>query len=535
MGMWSDVREAAGFGPSRGVALERAQSQADATLNEARTFVSEGAGALMARLSMAIEDRGWIKVEGFDNTEGRLTFDAIQAAAANATALALGNPIMARAVAAQYGYVWGDEVRFSGLGRLEKSPSIRDNLTDTTAQEQLEFDKATAGNVFLFVGDDKTVQRIPFKEITGAVYNPERSDEVWYYLREWQVVVEGNTARGNARTRTERRLYRNSRWDSPREWDLDPVYGYDPAEDDELAAAEMVVGYQPRVIDGIPVETRGVMYHAAVKRQTGGVWGVSELLSGIFYATEHKELVEAGDSVWRAQSQYAVQVKSKTRKALEAVAAEIAGPAPDDPATGKPMQYGGTFGATADVEMQLMQKIGAGIDFGSFDPIANLASIGTGIPVNVVLGKEEPNTTLPFTTKRTMVAHQKFWRDFYRDVFELLGKPGAKVFFPKIDPDPTFRQLQTIAGAAATKTVSPKETRELIRETLGKTEWSEEVPDPEDWEGFSGATNAPGSTEVTDDADGPITGGQGQTGQVGKLSDGDHSLRDQGQQAHTQD
>lgn len=529
MGMWSDVREAAGLGPSRAVAVERLQARAEATLTEARTYVAEGGASMMARLSNALDERGWIKVDGFEQDHDRLSVEAIRAAAQNATALGLGNPIMARAVQAQYGYVWGGGVRFSGLGRLEKSPSIRANLTDTDAQQQLEFDKATTGNVFVFIGDDKTVQRIPFHQITGVVTNPIRSDEVFYYLREWEVVVDGTPGQPNARTRKIKRLYRASSWTAPREWDYDQRV-VDAGED----GGEIVIVSTPRVIDDVEIDTSGVLYHKAWHRQTGGVWGISELLSGIFYATEHKELIEAGDSVWRAQSQYAVQVKAKTRRGLEAVAASIAGPAPTDPATDKPMQYGNTLGTGADVEMQLMQKIGAGIDFGSFEPIANLASIGTGIPVAIVLGKEEPNTTLPFTTKQTMQNHARGWRDFYRDVFELLGKPSARAEFPKIDPDPTFRQMQTIAGVVSTKLVAPKEGRELIRETLGKYDWPEDLPDPEDWAEFNASANPIGSTEVTGQGDGPITGGQGQTGQVGKLSDGDHSLRDQGQQAHTQ-
>lgn len=529
MGMWSDVREAAGFGPTRAVVAERLHVEAEAKMIEAQRFVSEGAGALMARLSMAVEDRGWIKVEGFDQEHNRLTFKAIQTAAQNATALGLGNPIMSRAVQAQYGYVWGGGVRFSGLGRLEKSPTVRATLTDTDAQAQLEFDKATTGNIFVLIGDDKTVTRVPFDQITGVVTNPRDDAEVYYYLREWEVVVDGVPGQPNARRQKIKRLYRASSWQAPREFDLEPVVEQG-AEDD----AEIIVSYRPRVIDGVPIETGGVLYHKAWHRQTGGIWGIPELLSGIFYATEHKELVEAGDAVWRAQSQYAVQVKGKTRKALESVAAEIAGPAPVDPATGKPMQYGNTLGSGADIEMQLMQKIGAGIDFSSFEPIANLASIGTGIPVDIVLGKEKPDTTLPFTTKQTMQNHMAGWRDFYRDVFELLGKPSGKAFFPKIDPDPTFRQMQTIAGVRALGVHTPDQITELVNETLGRTEWSNTAADADAWADRAAVTANAGSTEVSGNEDGPITGGQGQTGRVGKLSDGDHSLRDQGQQAHTQ-
>jgi len=526
MSIMSVFRESLGLGSDSITEAKRVYDGAAALRQESYTYVNEGMSQMMS-LSLALEERGWLPAGGFRREGGvSLSFDAIQAASASARALAIGNPVMARAVEARSSFVWGQGVKITGLGRLEKSKSVRRALLDADAQERLDFEKATTGNVLVLVNDDKTVELIPFHEITGAVYNPEKASEIWYFHRRWEVVTT-NYDTGREETRVERMLYRNYDYEASREIDRDVDYAQ--GEDGIYYAS-----YTPRSIAGVPIYQDGVVRHIASHRIEGSAWGIPDALAGIFYATEHKELIEAADSVFRAQSQYAITWKSKTKKALEQVAATVAGPAPIDPNTGKPMQYGQSMGFSSDVEMQLMQKIGAGIDFNNFDAIANLASVSLGLPVDIVLGKEERNTTLPFTTKASMRKQQRIWRDAIRDIGELLGKTSVKAFFPKIDPDPAFRQMQTITGIAALKLHSPDQIVELVNEMLEKDEWEDKAVDVEDWADRTMATANPGSTEVTND-DGPITGGQGQTGKVGKLSDGDHSLRDQGQQEHTQD
>lgn len=530
MSMWTVVSESLGFGTSVETEARSSFEQARSLRSDAFSYVSEGM-AKMAELSIALEDRGWLKMDGFAReSNGALTFQAVKAAAERARALATGNPVMRRAVQARHAYVWGEGVKITGLGRVEKNKKNRRNLLDEAAMERLDFTKAVDGNVFILVNDDdKTVEIIPLAEITGAVYNPNDRSEIWYFHRRWEE-VNSSVDTGSEQTVVRSMLYRNYEYDAPRE--IDTEVSYLQMED----GSEWPV-YTPRSIKGVEIYQRGMIRHVASNRPEGSAWGVPDCIAGLFYATEHKELIEASDAIFRAQSQYAVMYKSKTKKALEQVAASIAGPSPIDPATGKPMTYGQTAGMGSDVEMQLMQKIGAGIDFDHFDPIANLASVSLSVPVDIVLGKEERSTTLPITTRNHMRSQQRVWRDVFRDVFEMLGKTGAKVFFPKIDPDPTYRQVQTIAGAAALKVLSPDKITTLLNETLGKDDWEDTADDPSLWDDYSTKGTAPGSTEVTpgdQPTDGPITPGQGQQGQLGKLADGDHFLRDQGQQPHNQ-
>lgn len=526
MSVLSTFRESLGLGPSAVSEAERIYDGAVALRQESYSYVSEGLSH-MTQLSLALEERGWLPAGGFGTEPGTaLSFEAIQSAAANARALAIGNPLMTRAVESRGAFVWGQGVKITGLGRLEKSRSVRRVLTDTEAQERLDFEKATTGNVLVLVNDDKTLEVIPFHQITGAIYDPQDSSKIWYFHRRWEVIYTDYET-GDAKKEIRRGLYRNYDYEAPREIDrnVDWIEGED---------GSYIPYYTPRSIRGVPIYQDGVIRHLASHRMEGSAWGIPDVLAGIFYATEHKELIEAADSVFRAQSQYAITWKAKTKKQLTDLAASVAGPMPVDPNTGKPMEYGRSIGMGADVEMQLMQKIGAGIDFSNFDPIANLASVSLGLPVDIVLGKEERNTTLPFTTKASMRKQQRIWSEFIRDIGEMLGKTGVKAFFPKIDPDPAHRQMQTITGAAALKLHHPDQIVELINEMFEKDDWDDKAVDPEEWADRAQASVVPGSTEIGNDGQ-PITGGQGQTGQVGKLSDGDHELRDEGGQAHTDD
>lgn len=510
------VRDFFGFGPSKSVVAEQALVRAEQVAKGAQMYVQEG---MMAMLSMAVEDRGWIRADGFerDGEGNHLTFSAIQSAANNGAALVTGNPIMHRAAEAQAGYVWGDGLRIKGADKITKNVVNKRNVFSRQAQLELEATKIATGNVLFVVHPNDTITRIPFYEISGAVYDPEDRGQIRYFLRTWKETVTDFTS-GVAATIDHKMLYPNMEYEPP----LGSAY--------------------PERLYGVEVYQDGVVKHVAPHRMVGSAWGLPDLLAGIFYASEHKELIEAADSIFRAQSQYAVTYKGKTKQAVEKIAASLAGPPPIDPTTGEAMNYGGTATFGSDVEMQLMQKIGAGIDFNHFDPIAGLASVVLGIPLDVVLGQETRDTAIPFTTKRTMLSNQAIWSEALQDIFEYMGKRKVKLFWPKIDPDPTYRQIQSITGASLLRTISPEESRELIIDTFGMDWDVEDMPTPKAWDKYQGSKTTPvaaagtganpGSTEPSQ-AGGNITPGQGQTGQVGKLADGDHTARDNGEQEHT--
>ena len=497
------IRELIGLPPSKMARENQALvAEVEYTKSGALEYVRE---SMMVALSIALEDRGWIRTDGFDRGAGsHLTFAAIQAAAQNGRALVQGNPIMSRAALAKTSYVWGNGVKVSGADELVKRRKNKRALFSEEARIRLQMGKIHDGNVLIFItGQDATI--IPFYEIKGAVYDSEDPSLIQYFYREWEEKTTDFTT-GTPHTTPRKMLY--------------PNMDYDRGG----------VAYPPTIKD-VAVNRDGVIRHVKANSLLGGAWGVPDLLAGIFYAGEHKELIEAADSIFRAQSQYAVQYKTKTRKAFENVAASIAAPMPTDPRTGETAEYGQSAVFGQDIEMQLMNKIGAGIDFAHFDPIAALASVVLAVPLDVVLGKEvATEASLPFSSLQAAKMEQRFWDDVIHDVLEQMGRQASKIktAWPKINPDPTHRQVQSIVGAAKLKVVSPEETRSLLRDTFG-ADWADAVPNPKLWEKFEPKTVAPGATEGGTE---PITPGQGQKGQLGKLADGDHSLRDEGQQDH---
>lgn len=534
MGFLDTTRDFLGFGLRTATVAEQHLEDATRLRNEAYMHVSEGMGT-MAGLAMGLEDsKGWLRVDGYarDEEGHHLQLKSVKEAGRHGAALVTGNPIMHRAAEAQAGYVHGDGVRIKGADKIIEDKTNRANVFGSAALMELEMTKVATGNVLLFCRDDQKILRIPFSEIEGAVYNPEDRSDIRYFLRVWnEVYTDFQT--GVPTTVPRKMLYRNMSYDAPREIDLEEYDVLAGMLDDNGESYDPVIGVRPRRINGVEVNIEGVVRHIAPHRMAGGAWGLPDLLAGIFYAAEHKELIEAADSIYRAQSQYAVKYTSKTKKALQEAAAQVAGPPPLDPRTGEPMKYGQTVGMGSDVDMQLMTKIGAGIDFKNFDPIASLASTALGIPLEVVLGTEGKDTTIPFTTKRTMTAIRRMWTEVFEDIFSHYGKRKVSIYWPKLDPDPTHRQVQSVVGLAKLRVASPLEVRQLMAETFD-TDWDvDKLPDPSDWDEFFGKaekepTIAPGSTEPA-----TITPGQGQTGQVGKLADGDHELRDEGLQDHT--
>lgn len=512
MGIRDTTLEFLGFQPTKTTRGERAIQQGEMMVQEAQQFVRDGV-SMMLQYNIALEDRNWISTSDFERNpdNSHITLKAIQNAMLGARALASGNPLIRSALLAKSAYILAEQVRITKAGKLTSDRRNKRYLFSLNALIDIVVAKATDGNILWFENNlSKQVTRIPFEQIKGAIYDSVDTNEIQYFLRVWDKKVTTFDTEGHPDTKTVRLklLIPNRDW--------------------ERGGVPL-----PDFVGPIPVAQDGFIYHFAANR-SGGAWGVPDMLAGLFYTEEHKELIEAADAIYRAQSQYAIQYKTKSKAALQNVAAQMYGPAPrtDD---GTPSPYGQSIAFGDDIEMQLMSKIGSGIDFANFDPIAALATSVLGIPIKTVLGEEAAAESLPPTMLRIMMMERSLVDGILVDIMEDLGKPNAKTYWPPIDADATHRQVQSIAGLAALMLASPPEIRALMRETFGQ-EWADAVPDPAEWEPFlkvkaAGVTPPAGSTETP--PGGPVTPGQGQTGEIGKLADGDHSLRDAGEQDHT--
>lgn len=490
-----NARAFLGFGPSRTTLATEAIAKGEEMQSAAYSYAQE---SIIAALNVALEQGNWREYGSPSGEQGQLSFQAVKKAADAGRALVLGNPIMTKAAQARAALVFGEGLRITGADGIYEDDALMEHLLGIQALTENLTTKVADGNLFFVYGPGGFQQRIPFYQIVDALLDPEDDTKALFYLRKWTVKVQipGPDGINTVKEQERSMLYVNSQY---KRGDL-PL---------------------PETLAGIPVYQYGKMRHLNMNKLVGGLWGYPDLMAGIFYAAEHKELIAAGDSIYRAQSEVAVEYTTKTQKALAQVAASILPPIPEELA-----RDGGGYGQTVahgdDMEMKLTQKIGAGIDFTNFDSIANLASVALDVPVDVVLGAEPRDVALPATTKKALKIEQKVWIELLESILHEIGYTEAKVWFPKMDPDATHRQIQSITGLHAMKIASPKEVRALVQDTFG-TDWPEEVPDPSEWEDFL-KVGAPAPAAA------PIAPGQGKTGQMnGQLADGDHELRDENQ------
>ena len=485
--------------------FESAAQEPVVTAREAQAMAVEaGATSALHALQMAHDERGWDLMTGAPDDSGMaLSFHSIKSAAAHARALVLGNPVIDSATQSQISYVWGKGLFITGAKRIVENINNQNEVFGPLAVQELERAKVHDGQIFFLLHGNE-IETIPFSQITEkTIAHPDKRTLIQFFHRKWTRYVT-DPATGQSRSQDMEMYYPSVMWDT------DGTKGI------------------PDFIGTVPVYKEGHVFHVAFNTLSGSPWGVPDVFSGIFYSQEHKKLLEAGSAVWRAQSRVAVHFTSDKQRELDDVAARVLGMPGINSITGQPDPYGKTLGTGSGVNMDFAKSIGGGVEFSAFDPFVGLATMGMKIPLKVVLGTDDTDT-IPQSTLTTMERHQAVWKWAFEFIFKYMGRTGVHVFFPLINPDPTHRQMQSIAGFAALKIVSPEEAREMGIDTMGMHHWGKAVPDPSEWDKFAAQKPAPGSTEPNG---GSVTPGQGQTGKVGKLADGDHSLRDEGQQEH---
>lgn len=77
----------------------------------------------MRDLSLWLEDRNWIPVDGWQEEKG-FSLDTIKTESDRIRALSIVNPLVKKAINMRAGYVWGNGVTFkgSGIDRMLKNP-----------------------------------------------------------------------------------------------------------------------------------------------------------------------------------------------------------------------------------------------------------------------------------------------------------------------------------------------------------------------------------------------------------------------------
>lgn len=475
--------------------------------------------------SIALENYLWKPVAGW-KTDNGFTLGTIQDESDHCRALYAINPLIKKAVLARTGLIHGRGNRVVPYEGGKDSAAIdkivydhRREVFGPVARARLEAELSTTGNVFVIRSKTARTIVVPIHQIAGYIVDTEDPTEILYWKRSYQ------TAKTNLETGLD---------------DLMIVTEFVPSSTNKSPVS---------MIGDTPVRTGSRMLHIAANRQEGWILGLPDVFAAKFWTSGHKEMFEAGHEFALAQGQYAAKVTGGTGMGTQMAASRLADEPRRDYDTGEMSGYGGTFMSSGNMDLQLMGKMGSGVDFKSYDRIAGLIAAATGVPLSVLLAESDSEEkSMEQSVIEDMKLRQQLWGEFYEDFFEGLH---IKVVWPRIKQETVYRTQQAVEIANRTNTLKPEEKRLLSLEGFGLEGSASDVPDIEDHPDvmvyrakkeldlhyaplIAAATPEPEAKEEID-VKRSTTNDQGNDQKLGKLSDGKdaHEARDNGEQEHT--
>ncbi len=363
----------------------------------------------LLKIADAFDNVGWSPLDTDEAKE--MPLKTVKKIAEISRSLVAVNPFVKSGVGARIEYIWGKGVSFDGVGAVqEKIDRNRKKVFSTQAYEEFERALATDGNVFSAVpikddpikaGDPvPVVFRIPLDQITGIVANPDDSEEIWFYKREYSITITN----GQGEERKE---------------DIIKYYA-------SFAYYERLDGAKlPRNRFGKGVDQNFVIQHTTVNKQVGWRWGLPDVTSVIFWAKAYKEYLEDNATLVKAYSRLAWQYKASTANAGMSAAAQALRPPSRDPLTGESRDVGGTAFSVGG-ELAPVAATGSQVNFDNGSALAS--AIAAGLEVSKVVITRDPGSgnrataeTLDLPTLKAMESRQRLHTERFLELFEFWG------------------------------------------------------------------------------------------------------------------
>lgn len=446
----------------------------------------------MAQLVLAVDDIGW-KPLGPLQSEEEMPLDTLKRAAETCRALVTINPLVKRGIAVRTSYIWGKGVKIGEPNAAWRTPSVNRTFGTTLAQLELERTAASDGNlIFLVDAARRTVQRIPFYQMSGVVTAVDDTETALYYKRTYTRRVANLSD------------YNTS---APAEEQVEVWY-----PSDELDTAPV------SRIGQVEVDRTKRIVHVAFNRQVGWTWGVPDVFAVVFWSKAYKEFLENCATLAKAYARFAWKVTSSTKKGQQRVSSKLATAPSHDPATGRVADVGAAVSLGANQDVQALQTVRP-VDFSAGLPLASMIAAGLEIPLPMLTsdpgsGNRATAETLDTPTNTAMEARQQLMDDALRRVLRALNVGEVELDWPPVSEDPLHRLMQAYDMAGRTGVLFPQEWRELILKAVKLETTTVEPP--------------------TEDELPVVLQGQNEApAQVDPMSRGDHELRDEGGQAHT--
>ena len=451
-------------------------------------------------ISLMLDDRGWNPITAQTNDVG-MSLNNLHTASKQLRELSVGNPLIKRGYKLRSSYVWGRSFIMPKVSNRVKTritnPVNERCLFSPAAYEELELSAYTDGNVFV-LGNVSSQQfmRVPISEVSGVMTDPDNNEIIWAVRRTWNRVLANNNAETIVR------------------WYYTDVYP------DNAPKSRSISNPGSGTIE--TVDLNYVMFHQAFNSHVGWTFGVPDALPVIAWSKLYREFLENGSIMTRALAQFAYKISSKRSSGATNAAAKIA--------VADGSRVGATAAMGADTDLTPISR-GTAYDFEAGRSLASM--IASVLEVSIVALLADPGTsgaygtaqTLDTPTMKAMEARQHVWSLFYKRIFRFLGAPAdVSITWPSIEVEPTHRMVQALAMAWETGVLSPEQYHAAVIDLLDIPAMGSMPP-----EGIMIPNNLNFKDTKSNDAQstGTVVPSQGNTGAVGKLSDGDNQLRDQ--------
>lgn len=507
---------------------------------------------------LALEDIGWKPLSGIASSANAFTLEGLHRASELCRAVATVNPLVERGLKVRTGYIWGSGVSVvpkefaAGPGRPrtvnttpELPPGLDDVLTGTLAQQEIEMSAATDGNLdFLVDRRSKTVQRVPFEEITEGVSERGNRERLLYIRRTWNdwdlEMDSGLDTEKRPFTAPDASRYGRQWLRADREGNSSSApFRFQSVWYPTPAAMRMRGVQRAGKIAGDPVDHSKVIVHIGFNKLTGWRWGVPDVLPAVWWTKAYKEYLENCATLSKAYARFAWKITNERSRGARRTAAAVAQTPRTDPATGQPLAVGATGVLGAGQDLAAVGGRGQ-VDFDGGRPLAAMIAAALDVPLPALtedpsIGNRSTAQSLDTSTILVMQARQKVMDEVFQQVFSLLGLK-VRLRWPEISEEPVHRRLQAIDMAVRLGLFSAEEARAMALDAW-KDKWDDFPAAPPTEDQLPLILQAAPSQADSPQGDSgpgtpsPLKAGSNRGGRPPRLpspmSAGDHELRDE--------
>jgi hypothetical protein len=386
-------------------------------------ILSEALGDGMAALRR--EDAGWKRIGGAADTELMTRAELIELHRVCLVAY-VRSPLIGRGVRIRKNYTWGGGVEIAArdaaddgdspvnalVQELLDSPEWKRTIGSAQAREEREVGLHTAGEFFLLAVHDQNAKTVRPRlvlpaQVVDYIANPDDTQDVWLYKREWTTKVNDIAFMGPDRRVPAPRTVTRTEWH--------PTLEY--ASRTGLRDRVMLIGKDPVRWDQ-PIQ------HCAVNSVGQAPWGIPHVYAALDWDKAYADYLGRWAGLMTALSRYAFKATAPAKHAPKVSAALRRGQGtnPLDGTATDPA--GATLVMSPDATMAPMHSSGATIDSGSGKPLAGMVASALDVPITMLLadpgitGARATAETLDKPLELTTGSSQEMWTDWLKGFFD---------------------------------------------------------------------------------------------------------------------